>query len=53
MRQIKFRGKDIETGEWLYGDLRLRAGCFPSIIQRTCCEGKIGGGKTVMLDCYN
>ena len=24
MRTIKFRGKDIETGEWLYVDLRNR-----------------------------
>lgn len=21
MRQLKFRGKDVKTGEWLYGDL--------------------------------
>lgn len=21
MRTIKFRGKDVETGKWLYGDL--------------------------------
>lgn len=23
MRTIKFRGKDIETGEWVYGDLHV------------------------------
>lgn len=22
MREIKFRGKDVESGEWVYGDLR-------------------------------
>lgn len=25
MRTIKFRGKDIETGEWVYGDLHIRS----------------------------
>ena len=23
MREIKFRGKNIETGEWLYGNLQV------------------------------
>lgn len=23
MREIKFRGKDLKTGEWVYGDLHL------------------------------
>ena len=23
MRMIKFRGKDIKTGEWLYGNLQV------------------------------
>lgn len=23
MRQIKFRGKDLNTGEWVYGDLEI------------------------------
>lgn len=32
MRTIKFRGKDIETDEWLYGDLFQPLGRFPSII---------------------
>lgn len=26
MRQIKFRGKDIETGKWMYGGLIQRMG---------------------------
>lgn len=42
MRTIKFRGKDIETGKWLYGDLRQRLGYFPSIIESYCTDkGKI------------
>ena len=40
MREIKFRGRDICTGEWLYGDLRQRAGCLPSIIRSFCNNGK-------------
>ncbi len=32
MRQIKFRGQDIETGEWLYGDLIQRMGYMPSVM---------------------
>ena len=41
MREIKFRGRDICTGEWLYGDLRQRAGCLPSIIHSFCNNGKL------------
>lgn len=41
MRTIKFRGRDICTGEWIYGDLRQRAGCFPSIIHSFCNNGKL------------
>lgn len=41
MREIKFRGRDICTGEWLYGDLRQRAGCLPSIIRSFCNNGKL------------
>lgn len=41
MREIKFRGRDICTGEWLYGDLRQRAGCFPSIIRPFYNNGKL------------
>ena len=41
MREIKFRGRDICAGEWLYGDLRQRAGCLPSIIRSFCNNGKL------------
>ena len=40
MRQIKFRGKDIETGEWLYGYLVQPIGQNPSIyVQDVKTEG--------------
>jgi uncharacterized phage protein (TIGR01671 family) len=43
MRQIKFRGKDIENGIFLFGDLRQRIGFFPAIIESYCTdEGKVG-----------
>ena len=33
MRTIKFRGKDIDTGEWLYGDLvRSKDGSMAAIL---------------------
>lgn len=32
MRTIKFRGKDFETGEWLYGNLIQRIGRYPGIM---------------------
>lgn len=41
MRTIKFRGKDIETGEWVYGDLIKRMGYFPSIMFPYESEGKV------------
>lgn len=41
MREIKFKGRDICTGEWIYGDLRQRAGCLPSIIRSFCNNGKL------------
>ena len=42
MREIKFRAKDYETGEWLYGSLIQRMGYFPSILHPTPTEdGKI------------
>lgn len=40
MRQIKFRGKDIETGEWLYGYLVQPIGQNPRIyVQDVKTEG--------------
>lgn len=33
MRTIKFRGKDIETGEWLYGHFFQRFGHYPAIVE--------------------
>ena len=41
MRTIKFRGKDIETGEWVYGDLIQRMGFMPSILYPYEHDGKI------------
>lgn len=41
MRQIKFRGKDIETGEWLYGDLIQRMGYMPSVMFPYESNGKV------------
>ena len=43
MREIKFRGKDIETGEWIFGDLIQRLGYYPAILTTyPTDEGKIG-----------
>lgn len=33
MRIIKFRGKGIETGEWVYGHFFQRFGHYPSIVE--------------------
>ena len=41
MRTIKFRGKDIETGEWIYGDLLQRIGYMPSILYPYEHNGKV------------
>lgn len=29
---IKFRGQEIDSNKWLYGDLFQRLGCYPEII---------------------
>jgi len=43
MITIKFRGKDIETGEWIYGDLIQRLGYYPAILTTyPTDEGKVG-----------
>lgn len=43
MITIKFRGQDIETGEWIYGDLIQRLGCYPAILTTyPTDEGKVG-----------
>lgn len=41
MRTIKFRGKDIETGEWLYGHFFQRLGHYPAIVEPRPRDGKI------------
>ena len=42
MRTIKFRGKDIETGEWIYGDIIQRLGFYPAILTiYPTVEGKV------------
>ena len=43
MRIIKFRGKDIETGEWIFGDLIHHMGHYPAILTiYPTVEGKVG-----------
>lgn len=32
MRTIKFRGQELDTGEWLYGDLFQPIGHYPMIV---------------------
>lgn len=41
MRQIKFRGKDIETGEWIYGHFFQRLGHYPAIVEPRPRDGKV------------
>ena len=45
MRQIKFRGKDVETDKWVYGDLIQRIGYMPSIMYAYEHNGKICYGE--------
>lgn len=43
MRIIRFRGKDIQTGEWVKGDLIQRLGFYPAILTTyPTVEGKVG-----------
>ena len=41
MRTIKFRGKDIETGEWIYGHFFQRLGHYPAITEPRPRDGKV------------
>ncbi len=41
MREIKFRGKDIETGEWIYGHFFQRLGHYPAIVEPRPRDGKV------------
>lgn len=41
MRIIKFRGKDIETCEWVYGNLIQRIGYMPGIMFSYESNGKV------------
>ena len=41
MRTIKFRGKDIETGEWVYGQLFQRLYQCPAIIEQRPHNGNV------------
>ena len=47
MRQIKFRAKDYEIGEWLYGSLIQRKGFYPSILF----PNPTGDGKIRYVEC--
>lgn len=45
MRTIKFRGKDVETGGWVDGDLIQRMGYMPSIMFPYKSNGKVRYGE--------
>ena len=45
MREIKFRAKGCEMGEWLHGSLIKRKGFYPSILFPNPTEdGKVANG---------
>lgn len=44
-REIKFRGKDIETDKWVDGDLIQRMGYMPSIMFPYNSNGKVRYGE--------
>lgn len=51
MRPVKFRGKDHETGEWHYGDLRQRQGHYPAIIESYCTDdGEVGYREVAVIE---
>lgn len=41
MRTIKFRGKDLDTGEWIYGHFFQRLGHYPTIVEPRPRDGKV------------
>ena len=41
MRIIKFRGKDLDTGEWIYGHFFQRLGHYPTIVEPRPRDGKV------------
>ena len=50
MRRIRFRGKDIQTGEWVKGDLIQRYGFYPAILTTYL---KVGGKVGYIEDVVN
>lgn len=49
MITIKFRGKDEDTGEWVFGDLIQRLGDYTAILTYPTEEGKVGYGEIVVV----
>lgn len=50
MRTIKFRGGDIETDAWFYGDLEYCQATNKSIIHTYDCDGKYASQHSVDSD---
>lgn len=49
MRIIRFRGKDIQTSEWVKGDLIQRLGFYPAILTTyPTVEGKVGYAESAV-----